>query len=46
MLNVYHHHDKAIKVAEKAQRFIVENFSFQIIGNQMKSRLEEIYKTL
>ena len=43
------HHPKnkgygeALKTAKNAQKFVIDNFSLQTVGNQMLERLKQIY---
>lgn len=46
MLEVYKDYNKAKEVAKKAQEFVIDNFSLQVVGNQMLKRLEEIYEKI
>lgn len=46
MLQAFTRFEDAQKVGKKAQEFVVENFSFQKVGELMKNRLSEISKTL
>lgn len=46
MKTVFKNYSEALKIAERAQKYVIENFSFQETGRQMKARLQEISKTL
>ena len=46
MLHVHNQHAKTLSVAKKAQDFVIENFSFQRVGNLMRQRLEQIYREI
>lgn len=46
MREVYENYKEAKKVAQKAQEYVINEFNFQTVGNQMKERLERISKTL
>lgn len=43
---VYANYDKACQTGRKAQQFVVDNFGFLRVGTLMRTRLEQIYKTL
>ena len=43
---MFDNYDKTLERSKKAQEYIVNNFSFQKIGNMMKERLEQISVTL
>lgn len=45
MRTVYDNYDEARLVGRRGQDFVIDNFSLQIVGAKMKSRLEEIYRT-
>lgn len=46
MKEVFKNYSDAMKVGEKAQKYVIENFSFQEVGRQMKARLSDISKSL
>ena len=46
MKYVFDNYAEAMKVGEKAQEFVVDSFSLQEVGRQMRGRLNEISKTI
>lgn len=46
MVEVYNDKGKAKSVGAKAQEFVIDNFTYQKVGEAMKKRLQEIEKSL
>lgn len=46
MRYVYDHREEAGKKADKAKAYVMEKTSYQTVGEQLKNRLEEIYKII
>lgn len=46
MHEVYNDYDKAKAVGKQAQKFVIKNFSLQVVGKAMKDRLEKINENL
>lgn len=46
MMEVYKNYEYAKEIGLKAKEYVMENFSWQKVGMEMKKRLEEIYNKL